>query len=193
MEAVRYFQWVDDHGYYNSKSILSRLITRPTRVIRHEDTEEALSQDELDSMENLETVRVKWFVPVASGESFRLPARILPPVHTETECDIIKILKRLDLGEGDVDRKKSIITRVRQDPCGISRKIRERLNDYVPVNKRKRLKSMEIEIEEERLEAEIKVNFFKNFVFFCSVNYFNEKLNILIQLIFRSSKQRSPF
>ena len=47
---------------------------------------------------------------------------------------------------------------MRQDPCGISRKIRERLNDYVPVNKRKRLKSMEIEIEEERLEAEIKVN-----------------------------------
>ena len=43
-------------------------------------------------MENLETVRVKWFVPVASGESFRLPARILPPVHTETECDIISKL-----------------------------------------------------------------------------------------------------
>ena len=50
---------------------------------------------------------------------------------------------------------------MRQDPCGISRKIRERLNDYVPVNKRKRLKSMEIEIEEERLEAEIKVNLVK--------------------------------
>ena len=141
-------------------------------MIRHEDTEEALNQDELDSMEPLETVRVKWFVPVASGESYRLPARILPPVYTENECDIIselntlrknfnlfiEILKRLDLGEGDVDRKKSIISQVRQDPSGISRKIQEELNDYVPGNKRKRLKSMEIEIEEERLEAEIKVS-----------------------------------
>ena len=61
-------------------------------MIRHEDTEEALNQDELDSMEPLETVRVKWFVPVASGESYRLPARILPPVYTETECDIISKL-----------------------------------------------------------------------------------------------------
>ena len=32
--VVRYYQWVDDNGLYSDQSFLSRLITRPTRIIR---------------------------------------------------------------------------------------------------------------------------------------------------------------
>ena len=116
MEDARFFQWVDDIGHYSSSSILSRLITRPNRVIRkrsfftfvltshfcwkfqgsfcwsferHEDTEEAYEQEELDKVEDLKIVRAKWFVPGPEGECYRLPARVMPKVRLDTQHDIL--------------------------------------------------------------------------------------------------------
>ena len=69
----------------------------------------------------------------------------------------LEIVKRLDLGEGDVDRKQHIISKVRQNPRRCSRYARKRLREF-DQNPRKRLKSSEIEHEEDKLEAEIKVS-----------------------------------
>ena len=82
---MRFFQWVDEHGHYNSKSILARLITRPNRIIRDDATETALDQAELEELDKMSIVRVKWFVQ----PHYRLPARILPRFHVEHECHFI--------------------------------------------------------------------------------------------------------
>ena len=136
---MRFFQWVDEHGHYNSKSIVARLITRPNRIIRDDATEAALDQAELDKMSKLSLVRVKWFI----SPHYRLPARILPHFHIDSECDFLsklflknifkeffkELIKRLDLGDGDVDKKRRLINQIRSRPVYYKKACIARLAD----------------------------------------------------------------
>merc|ERR1711892_183155 len=79
---------------------------------------------------------------------FSCRARV--PFHN-SQTQLSELVKRLDLGDGNVDKKREIITRIRRRPHHFQSRCRERL---AQLEQRERLKSSEIEAEEARLAAE---------------------------------------